>query len=235
MSGILSCMEHPATVTLEEIRAALQLPTLNKINSGSSLLPNSRLRARPPDMDGVPKQGAVLLLLYPNHSDAISIAFTKRPDTMTNHPGQISFPGGKQEPNETLQETALRETWEEIGIPAAAIQILGQLEQFYISPTDFQVQPFVGWLPATPAFKPNPSEVAAIIESPVRHLINPATVEQERWTIRGQRMLIPFYRVGEHKIWGATAGILAAFLGRLIRLRSQTNGSSSTHISAHRG
>jgi hypothetical protein len=117
-----------------------------------------------------------------------------------------------------LSETALRETYEEIGVPPVDVELLGEMTSLYVMPSDFEVHPFVGRYQGAgrPRFVPDTREVAAILETPLRLLLDPATRAEEEMELRGGlRMRVPFFRVGEHRVWGATAMILSEFVERL--------------------
>jgi 8-oxo-dGTP pyrophosphatase MutT (NUDIX family) len=158
------------------------------------------------------RESSVLLLLYPDEAGQLHFVLTKRPEYDGVHSGQISFPGGRKEPGEQPQETALREAREEIGVPAAQITVLGQLSRLYIPPSNFMVYPFVGFCPARPAFKPSPREVAQIIEPPLALLFDEATCcEEYRQFPQIGRARIPYLNLLGHKVWGATAMILSEF------------------------
>jgi 8-oxo-dGTP pyrophosphatase MutT (NUDIX family) len=105
-------------------------------------------------------------------------------------------------------EAALRETREEIGIATDRMEVRGPLEPVYTSVSNYLLIPFVAFAEETPAFVPNPSEVAEVIELPFRSLLDPRSVEEERWRLHNAWQRVSFYRHGEHKIWGATARVL---------------------------
>ncbi len=203
-------------LTTAVIRRALSLPNFDVGSAHEHMLPTSRKRRRPPDLPGQPRVGGVLLLLYPHHQ-TIHLVLTRRRDDLNSHAGQISFPGGRQEPNETAVQTALRETEEEIGVPATAVKILGELTSIYISPSDFEVHPFVGWVNGgkRPSFVPEPGEVAEILEVPLSHLLDPATRHVGPIPVRNATYTVPYYDVNGQKVWGATAIMLSEFLDRL--------------------
>jgi 8-oxo-dGTP pyrophosphatase MutT (NUDIX family) len=177
------------------------------------MAPLPRAIRRPDERYGEPRVGAVLVLLYPQHGTTY-LALTRRPDSLKDHSGQVSFPGGKVEPDESLTEAALRETWEELGVPPSSVAVLGELTSLYIPPTDFEVHPFVGWVPFRPNFIPNTTEVAELLEVSVDHLLQPNTRHKEPWQFGTYTMDVPFYDVQGHKVWGATAMMLSEFLGR---------------------
>ena len=145
------------------------------------------------------------------------------------HAGQVSCPGGRHEPPESLGQTALRETYEEIGVPPADVELLGQLTSLYVMPSDFEVHPFVGRYlgDGRPSFIPDTREVAAILEVPLRLLLDPATRAEEEMELRGGlRLPVPFFRVGEHRVWGATAMILSEFVERLREVQGTSESAS---------
>lgn len=206
----------PMPITLDDIQAALQLPDFDATAAQQRMMPQARVNRRPPERLGQPRSGGVLVLLYEANGE-LYIVLTRRRDDLQAHAGQVSFPGGRHEPPETLQTTALRETYEEIGIPPANVRILGELSTLYILPSDFEVQPFVGYYAngERPRFFPDPREVAEVIEVPLRHLLDPTTRVEEEWELRGYPVSVPFFRVNHHKVWGATAMMLNEFLERL--------------------
>jgi 8-oxo-dGTP pyrophosphatase MutT (NUDIX family) len=157
-----------------------------------------------------------MLLLYTAQAELHFVLTRRRPD-LTAHPGQISFPGGRNEAPEALEVTALRETEEEIGIPAKAIKIMGALTPIYIPPSDFHVYPFVGRVArrGRPSFTPEPGEVAEIIEVPLAPLLAPEVRVEEWRDLGGQHMVVPHFAMNGHKVWGATAIILSEFVERL--------------------
>jgi 8-oxo-dGTP pyrophosphatase MutT (NUDIX family) len=164
------------------------------------------------------RQASVLLLLYPYSCDQpdFYLALTRRPEYSGAHSGQISLPGGRREEPETLEQTALRETVEEIGVLPENVEILGQLSPLYTPPSNFCIYPFVGFSRARPAFQLNPREVAELIEVPLHLLLEPDVYKEETWHLQnfGERQ-VPFFDVFGHKVWGATAMILSEFLALL--------------------
>jgi 8-oxo-dGTP pyrophosphatase MutT (NUDIX family) len=206
-------------VTLDDVQAALQLAEFDGTAAQQKMMPQARVNLRPPERPGQPRLGGVLLLLY-QAEDELYLVLTRRRDDLQAHAGQVSFPGGRHEAPETLQTTALRETFEEIGIPAASLRILGELSSLYILPSDFEVHPFVAYYEngSRPRFVPDPHEVAEIIEVPLSHLFDPSTRVEEEWELRGYPVSVPFFQVNQHKVWGATAMMLSEFLERLRRV-----------------
>jgi 8-oxo-dGTP pyrophosphatase MutT (NUDIX family) len=158
-----------------------------------------------------PRIAAVLILGYPRDGEA-HIVFTQRTDTVSNHRGQISLPGGAREPHDaSLEITALRETEEELGVASPDVWILGRLDDEYVIVSNFLIAPYVGVLDVEPSFSPDPTEVAEIIEVPLGRLRDPAIFREEDW-FRPEMRRMQFYSVNGHEIWGATARIIRKFL-----------------------
>lgn len=156
-------------------------------------------------------QAAVLALIYPRDRSP-HIVLIRRTSTVLHHKDQIGFPGGQIEHGESLEQAALREAHEEIGLLPDSVRILGHLTPLYIHPSRFCVHPLVGTVDSAPLFLPFPGEVAGIIEAPLEALLDPNTVKREVWNIRGIDREVPFFAIGPDKIWGATAMILAELL-----------------------
>ena len=169
------------------------------------------------------KQSSVLLLLFPE-DDQIYICLTRRPPTMTYHPGQISFPGGKVEKEDLSAEmTALREAREEVGIDPASIEILGKLSDLYVEVSKFSIQPFLAWAHKKPEFLVNAGEVEELILFPLSKFVaNENISETELNTVTGP-LLIRYYPYNGEIIWGATAMILS----ELIEILKKHNGLQS--------
>ncbi len=166
--------------------------------------------------------GAALVLLYPKGGRAHTV-LTLRSDQLRDHAGQISFPGGRRESGESLEQAALREAQEELAIPPEGLEVLSALTPIYIPPSDFLLYPKLAVARRRPDFRAQPSEVAEIIEVPMEHFLAHGNRRVETWELRGERRRIPHYRVGEHKVWGATAMVLA----ELVRLWSESRSLSA--------
>lgn len=155
------------------------------------------------------REAAVLVLLF-GPPDGIRFLLTERPSTLPRHPGQISLPGGAREPQDaTLWHTAIRETGEELGLDGDSICPLGRLPTVGVRVSRYAMAPFVGWAAREPVLRPNPHEVAAILEVPVSALLDPELVRTEHWDVRGLQRPVTYYRMGEWKVWGATARVLS--------------------------
>jgi len=202
------------TLSKSAIQRALYHDNFDGRAAQAKMRPVSRTETRPAELPGQPRQGAVLLLLYKMNGQT-HLVLTRRRDDLPSHPGQISFPGGRRDPGESLQQAALRECYEEVGVHPGRVTILGQLTPLYILPSDFQVTPFVGWHEGRPEMVAQPTEVAEIIEVPLEHLLDQKTRDKEDWEWKDGLMEVPFFRVDEHKVWGATAMMLSEFVERL--------------------
>lgn len=157
------------------------------------------------------RQSGVLLLLYPKQ-EIPHFVLMKRSNKLRTHSGQISLPGGRKDKSDTsYYHTATRETYEELGIAEEHIKLLGKLTPLYIPISNFMVHPFVAYSKSPLHFIANTAEVAAIIEIPVAQLLDNNTVTEESWEQRGKSYRRPFFAVGKHKVWGATAMILSEF------------------------
>jgi len=159
-------------------------------------------------------KAGVMLLLY-LRQDEPHIILIRRTSTVLRHKDQIGFPGGQLEAGEDAVQAALRETGEEIGVAPDRIDVVGSLTPLFIPPSNFCIYPVVGTAEGPLVFTPEQSEVAEIIEVPLARLLDPACARREDWTLGGRTVEVPFYEFGPHKIWGATAMVLAEFLALL--------------------
>ncbi|HEX6510564.1 MAG TPA: CoA pyrophosphatase [Chloroflexota bacterium] len=163
------------------------------------------------------RRAAVLVLMYPR-ADDVTFVLTARPETLSRHPGQISLPGGVAEPEDvSLWDTAVRETREELGVRPGRIVPLGRLDDVALRVSEHVIAPFVGWNPVAPSFRPDHREVAAVLQVPLRLLLDPASIDEELWHFRDREWRVAFYRFGDHVVWGATALILHDLHARLQR------------------
>ena len=141
------------------------------------------------------------------------VLLTRRTEDVRAHKGQISFPGGRRDPEDpSLLHTALRECEEEIGIPPSRVHVLGELDDL-VTVTDFVVSPYVGIIPYPYALKPNRHEIAEVIEAPLSAFLSPENVRVARGVTYGGRSHVTyFFHVGSHIVWGTTAKILVQLL-----------------------
>lgn len=200
-------------ITLDTIQKAVQLSEFDAVNAQESMAPNPR-GMFPENRDKPPKEAGVLALVYPD-DDGCHIILTRRTEHLGNHSGQISFPGGKRDPHDPdFIATALRETYEELGI-CDDITVIGHLNKFYIPPSHFTVYPTVATMPYKPICRPNHHEVAEVLYFPILELLNPEIKGVDEAEMRGVKIRLPYYQFGNHKIWGATAAMLGEFEARI--------------------
>lgn len=164
----------------------------------------------PPDA----RRAAVLALLYPRDG-RWHLPLVLRPDEMTLHAAQVGLPGGLIEPDEDAAAAALRELEEELGVPPDDVTLLGPLSPLCVFVSNFHVAPWLGWSAARPDFRPNPAEVAELLELPLAALLDPALRGRHRRVERGIELSVPHFACGRHFIWGAT-GMLLAELAALL-------------------
>jgi 8-oxo-dGTP pyrophosphatase MutT (NUDIX family) len=154
---------------------------------------------------------AAVMVPIVNRPDGLQVLLTQRTDHLLDHAGQISFPGGRVEPEDAhREETALRETEEEIGLARERITVLGRLPDYEI-PTGFRITPVVGWVEPPFELALDAFEVACVFEAPLEHFVQPQKFERREYHFRGRHrhyMAIPYQ--GRY-IWGATAGMLYSF------------------------
>ena len=156
---------------------------------------------------------AVLVPLFVSDG-ALHAVFTRRRDDLRRHAGEISFPGGRQDDDESdLRLTALREADEEIGLPPDAVELIGALQPTPTIATNYAVYPFVGLIEPGHEWKPSAAEVAAVLEFSLDDLRN--GYERQRMLRRGIPFRTDVYVVGEDLIWGATARMLTDLFERL--------------------
>jgi 8-oxo-dGTP pyrophosphatase MutT (NUDIX family) len=154
---------------------------------------------------------SVMILLYPNANGILSTVFIERPVNESVHSGQIAFPGGKIETSDANpQAAALRETEEEIGVPASAVECIGLLTRLFIPASKFLVIPHVGIIGHTPQFLPNPEEVKSIIQVDISELVSVVPGKKVFPTSYGN-LEAPYYNIQGHSVWGATAMMLSEF------------------------
>lgn len=165
-----------------------------------------------------PKIAAVLAILAFEAHEA-SLIFTKRKSYAGVHSNQVSFPGGKSEPEDaSLLATALRESEEEVGLPLASTQILGSLTPLYIPPSNFLVHPFVAVVHELPNWQIQETEVDELLSIPVSYLLSGDSRTQREIMVAGSTRLVPGFVWGEHFIWGATAMMLEELLAVVRKL-----------------
>lgn len=162
------------------------------------------------------RPAAVLIPLHADASGAPHVLFTERASTLQRHSGEISFPGGKHDPEDaSLRATALREAGEEIGLAPARVTLLGELTPVFTVVSNYLITPYLGLVRGTLqeiAPSVNAAEVARLIDASLAALADPAIAHTEEWLRQGVAHTVYFYQFGQHRIWGATARIVAELL-----------------------
>lgn len=170
----------------------------------------SVLAGRAPGGDSVGRPSAVMLVLFARQNIP-HLLLTKRAGHLHHHPGQISLPGGRPEPQDSdLLATALRETEEEVGVPPDALRVIGRLDDVNTVASDFLMTPWVAVASPLPVLRPDPSEIARILTVPVRDLVEANAALPDRPGVRTLR-----YPLDGEDVWGATARVLRCFCALL--------------------
>ena len=174
--------------------------------------PNPARKGWEPDQQPAgARRASALVLIYPGDAGP-TLALTLRHDDLPHHPGQISLPGGGLDEGESPLDAALRETEEEIGVSRGEVRIIGALSPLWVVVSGFIVFPFVGIADRRPDFRLAEREVTALVEAPLATLRNPV---HTGWASRprdGVLVRFPYFDVGGHHVWGATAMMLGEFV-----------------------
>lgn len=156
-----------------------------------------------------PRRGAVMILFYPDKGQ-VFFPLIQRPDYEGVHGGQVGLPGGKfEDGDKDLVYTALRESYEEIGVHPEQVNVIGVLSEYYVAASNHLILPVVGYASQKPDFVPDLIEVAEVIEAPVNSLQDPSTLKEREMTVRGFSMITPYYDLQNRVVWGATAAMLS--------------------------
>ncbi len=160
-----------------------------------------------------PVPAAVLVLVV--HGEEPGILLTKRTSTLAKHAGQVAFPGGRIDAGDaSVEAAALREAYEEVGLPPDQPEVLGRLPD-YLTGTGFRISPVLALLPRPVVLQANPDEVEAIFTLPLEVLLDPAAPQRRRAEFRGRMREFWVWPHDHHYIWGATAAILVHVATRL--------------------
>jgi 8-oxo-dGTP pyrophosphatase MutT (NUDIX family) len=205
----------------EMLRSALAepLPNWQEVYEGFSPvdLETGERRGRVPPPGADSRRAAVLVPVLAE-PEGLRLVYTVRKADLNDHAGQISFPGGSMDPSDgSLLETALREAEEEIDLSRGLVEVVGELEEMYIPPSNFRVSPFVGLLPPGAEMVIAPDEVEEIFTVSLKELVAPETFRRALWRRDGRDYEVPVFSVdgSRREIWGATAAMTAALLVRL--------------------
>lgn len=190
-------------VTLDDVRAAMA--TIGPAKPWPPAVPAAQV-----PFTGKP--AAVLVPLFEENGNA-RVILTRRSDTLRSHTGEVSFPGGRLDPEESPLAAALREATEEIDLDPDAVDILGQLEPLATLSSRSGITPFVGVLDHRPTLTPNPEEVEHVFDVALATLMDPAVYREERWdTPWADDRPVHFFELPDDTVWGATARILHQLL-----------------------
>ncbi len=162
------------------------------------------------------RRAAVLVPFY-FEADEWHLLFTKRTEDLEHHKGQVSFPGGALDEGESPEEAALREAFEEIGLPQSSVEIIARLDDIW-TPSYYIITPVVGVISSVEGLAPSPDEVAKIIRVPLRFFADDSHTRLQRVHVNGFTRTVYFYDYFDEKIWGATAFIVRDCLRRLTLL-----------------
>ena len=199
------------TTFIDKLKIRLQQP-LPGLTAHSVMASETRLKLKMPSPNERTRESAVLILFYPSDNQ-VFIPLILRPQYDGVHGGQMAFPGGRAEKeDEHLERTALREAQEEIGVRVSDITILGKLTKLFIPPSNFYVQPVVGFMTHKPDFYPDPREVDKVIEITLENLKNPKIIGRKTLFVRGIEVDTPFYEILNTTVWGATAMMVSELL-----------------------
>lgn len=166
------------------------------------------------DDEATSRPAAVLAPVYDDEDGRAHVVLTRRTLHLRSHAGEVSFPGGRVEPGESLVEAAYREAKEEIGLDPSSIELIGELDHLTTPVSRSFISPYVGALPGRPDTTPNPAEVDAVLYVSLTELTNPEIYREEIWAFPdGTERSIYFFELVGDTVWGATAVMLRQLLG----------------------
>lgn len=197
-----------------ELSAERRLLTADSMRTaiGTQVLDTSAVSS-----DGVGPAAAVLAVIEPAADGELEVIITRRSERMRTHRGELSFPGGAQDPGEDLMHTALREANEEVGLDGSSVDVAGRLSPLRTASSGRWVVPFVALASDRPEVWPaSPDEVDEVLHVPLAHLTAPGVFWEEHWTFGPDTWPISFFDLGPDVIWGATAAMLRDLLARLL-------------------
>lgn len=201
------------TSFIQNLQEALRQPLPGEEAQFAMAPYQRRMRKSALEENPSPKLSAVLALIYPINEEPHTLLMLRNTYHGV-HSAQVSFPGGgKEEADKDLAETALREAEEEAGIRRASVKIIGKLSRVYIPPSGFLVQPYVGYMAEKPLLNPDAKEVCELIETPLRVIIDEATVQTKSIRLSSGMVMhdTPYFNINGYTVWGATAMMLGEF------------------------
>ncbi len=195
-------LRHRLNQPLPGLDAQLKMASLNR-----------KIRIKDLKVPDNARKSAVLILLYPDENSNILLPMQERTAYKGVHSRQIGLPGGSTEQEDDgFEDTALRETEEELGVGRQKIEVLGRLSKIYIPPSNYLVQPVVGIARSRPDFVIDPIEVKSLLEAPIQSFTDAGAIQTGK--VRGrndEEFEVPCFRVHGHIVWGATAMIMNEF------------------------
>jgi 8-oxo-dGTP pyrophosphatase MutT (NUDIX family) len=199
------------TTFIDKLKLNFQAPLPGRV-AHVKMASETRLKFKMPSPNERTRESAVLILFYP-YKNQIFIPLILRPPYDGVHGGQMAFPGGRVEKeDENLTRTALREAQEEIGVRLTDIKIIGQLTKLFIPPSNFYVQPVVGYMNSKPDFYPDAREVDKVFEVTLEEINNPEIIGRKMLNVKGIEVDTPFYDIQNNTVWGATAMMISELL-----------------------
>ena len=199
------------TTFIEKLKIQLQQPLPGKA-AHDKMASDTRLKLKMPSPNERTRESAILILFYP-YENEIYLPLILRPQYDGVHGGQMAFPGGRAErEDENLIRTAMREAQEEIGVRLTDITVIGQLTKLFIPPSNFFVQPVVGYMNHRPDFYPDAKEVDKVVEISLQEINNPKIIGRKTLNVRGVEIDAPYYKIQENTVWGATAMMISELL-----------------------
>ena len=212
----------PASLLFDELGRVLPgrlAGPLPGVEGQAAMAPRPRVGWRPGAVPAEARPSGVLLLLYP-HAGSTHLLLTVRRDDLPTHAGQVSLPGGAVQGDESAEAAALREAREEVGVELERIRVVGGLTPLHVPVSGFVLNPYVGLSAGRPRLVPDGREVARLLEVSLELLADARTVRVEAETRDHERIEVPYFSVHGHRVWGATAMVLAEFLAVLGRTPS---------------
>lgn len=165
---------------------------------------------------------AGVLIPVVEHAAGPRIILTKRAETLSSHRGEVAFPGGKRDDaDNSIIDTALRESMEEIALPPDRVEVLGTLDAM-ITRFGVKVTPVLGMVDASVSLTPNPDELDAIFQVPLDFFIRDERIRTDRGRIDGHEVAVPAWHYQGYEIWGVTAVIMVTMLNRVLGMEIST-------------
>ncbi|MBL7942025.1 MAG: CoA pyrophosphatase [Flavobacteriales bacterium] len=184
----------------------MQLPLPGEV-AHRKAMSYSRQRAVEARRNSSPRESAVMALMFQEKNE-LQLVFIVRPGGSGVHSGQVAFPGGARDAEDNdLRETALRELFEETGLDSRHVEMIGELSEVYIPPSNFVVKPFVGYCHEVPQFTPSADEVDLMLTEPLSNLLLPDAVQLKSTYLPKYEitMDVPSFDIQGYQLWGATA------------------------------